>query len=479
MVSIAFASAAMASAAAPAEALVLEGRALYRGERPWREAPKLQGVPLPGAACVQCHGMRGEARSEGGVAVPSIRWQQLAQAGPQRPAYRGDAELLRALAQGHAPGGRPLAAPMPRYTLDAQESRALLAWLRVLGTEAAPVPGVTVDRVVLGTVLHLDGPQAAAGTAVRAALERGIARINGAGGLFGRRLALEVAAAGPDAASASAAAAALVGSGRVFLLVGAQLPEPDAALRDALHGHDSALVGALGQPTTAAPDRRIAWLLPSVAQQLVQLSAALPRHCPAARGGLRVLAWRHGALAALSAADAGAADAGAADAGAGITWQPIGDAAALQQALAGPPRPSVALLPPALVATVRDTLGRQGSCLGTLAVVSGAPPADTTAPELVGLPMPAVAASGSGSALWSLLAEGALATVAEALARAGRTLDIEGVLRALDGLDGLATPGGLRLAFGPQRRHGLEPAWIWKEGLSHDIAITPPPAPRP
>ncbi|MFT3811967.1 MAG: ABC transporter substrate-binding protein [Acidovorax sp.] len=460
--------AATPSLAVDGDALLREGRALYRGERAWSRAAQLHGVALAGAACVQCHGPHGEARTEAGVPVPAITWQRLAQPAARRPAYANEAAVLRALESGHDPAGRALAAPMPRYYLDAHEARALLAWLRAMGTEAAPVPGVTADRVALGAVLPLSGPQAAAGRAVREALERGIESINRSGGLFGRRLTLEVADAGPDAASASAAATQLVRSERAFVLVASLVPAPGAPLRQALVAHDSALVAALGQPVQPEEDARITWLLPSLAQQAAALAAALPKHCASARDGLRVLYWRQGAVAAL-ASDAPL-----------VTWQPIDGPADLQQALAAAPaRATVALLPPALAQQARDAQGGTGQCLGTLAVVSGAPPADSRVPELLGLPMPPTAVPAGGAALWSLLADSSLAVAVEALSRTGRQLDVARFLAAVDSLQRLpvASAPGLTLAFGPHRRHGFEPAWIWKEGTPHDHS-TPSPIAR-
>jgi hypothetical protein len=396
--------------------------------------------------------------------VPAIQRQRLSQPSGRRPAYASDAALLRALEQGHDPAGRELAAPMPRYALDAQEARALLAWLRAIGTEAAPVPGVTHDRVTLGAVLPLSGPQAVIGQAVRSALERGVQAINHNGGLFNRRLALETADAGPDAPSAAAAATRLVQSERAFVLVASLVPAPGPALHAALAAHDSALVATLGQPVAPENDARITWLLPSLAQQVAALAGALPRHCPAARDGLQVLYWRPGPLAALAPP---------ADAAQPIAWHAIDGPQDLRRALdAAPARAAITLLPAALTQTARADLGRAGQCLGSLAVISGAPPPDSRTSELLGLPMPPVATPAGDTirdaALWALLADSSLAVAAEALARAGRQLDVPRFLAAVDAIQRLpvAAAPGLSLDFGPRRRHGFEPTWIWKEGAS-------------
>lgn len=471
------AGAAVAQDSPAPDALIAQGRALYRGSQVWRQPPMLHGVALVAGtnACVACHGTRGEARSEAGVAVPAIQWQQLVQPTPTRPAYSDAAQVLRALTEGHTSGGRPLAAPMPRFALDTLEQQALLAYLGVLGTEADTVPGIGAQRIVLGSVLPLGGPQAATGAAIQAALLRRMELVNAAGGIFGRRLELVVADAGPDAASALAAADALVRSGQAFALVASLLPAPDAALRHTLARHETALVATLGMPVIQPRDALVSWLLPGLAQQAQELIAELQRACQGphgAAGTVRVLHLRSGALNGATFTAPGASGAPS------LQWVPIADAAdiaglrsALRHAGAGP---TVVLLPPALAEAARAELVAQNvgapvPCLGTLAALSGAPAAARPGlRELVVLPMPPVPVeegTNTRTALWPLLADSALVTTAEALARAGRQLDTAKLVAALDTLHGFAPRPGWVLDFSAQRRHGFDVSYLWKEAL--------------
>ena len=471
------AGAAVAQDSSAADTLFAQGRALYRGSQVWRAPPMLHGVALVAGAnaCAACHGTRGEARSEAGVAVPAIQWQQLLQPTPTRPAYTDAAQVLRALTEGQTSGGRPLAAPMPRFVLDSREQQALLAYLRVLGTEADAVPGIGDQRIVLGSVLPLDGPQAPTGAAIQAALLRRMELINAAGGIFGRRLELVVADAGPDAASALTAADALVRSGQTFALVASLLPAPDAALRRTLARHETALVATLGMPVTQQRDALVSWLLPGLAQQAQELIAELQRACPARRGvagTIRVLHLRSGALNGTTLAAPGVSGA------LSLQWVPIADAAdmvGLRSALRGAGAgPTVVLLPPALTEAARaelvaQTVGAPAPCLGTLAALSGAPAeARPGLRELVVLPMPPVPVeegANTRTALWPLLADSALAATAEALARAGRQLDTAKLVAALDSLHGFAPRPGWVLDFSAQRRHGFDVSYLWKEAL--------------
>ena len=452
-------------------ARVAEGRALYRGTTPWRQPPTLHGVALASGAnaCAACHGTRGEARTEAGVAVPAIQWQRLAQGTSTRPAYADPAQVVAALSDGRAGDGRAFNAPMPRFALDAAEQQALAAYLRVLGTEADPVAGVDAQRIVLGSVLPLTGPQAAAGAAIRTALGQRMERINAAGGIFGRRLELVVADAGADSASALAAADGLVRSGRVFALVASLMPAPDAALRKTLAATDTAMVATLGLPVSTARDAQVSWLLPSLAQQVRELATELQRSCAGpttAAGTTRVLYLRDGALNPTTVELPGA------------QWQPIASADDVRDALVTTPAArTVALLPAALVATARESLSasvdkrHSPACLGTLAALSGEPAtASDGLRELVALPMPPVLLDDGADAravLWPMLADSALAVTAEALSRAGRQLDGAKLVAALDTVHRFEPRSGLVLDFSRQRRHGLDVSYLWKEG-SHE-----------
>ena len=454
--------------------LLAEGRAIYRGSTPLGQPPTLHGVALLGgsASCASCHGTRGAARTEAGVAVPAIGWQRLAQATPARAAYADMAQVLRAVVQGRTSDGRSLTAPMPRFVLTAKEQKALAAYLRVLGTEADPVTGVNGQRIFVGTVLPQTGLQATAGITIRAALERRIAVINAAGGIFGRQLELVVADSGPNAASATRAAIDLVGSGRVFALVASWGVLPTDALRQALARHDTAMVATLGLSVNPPRDSLLSWLLPSLYQQALELAAELQRVCPSGFGSAtptRVFYLAGGELGELGKQARPAAP-DQAEVPAALHWQAVTDAASLRAALQQPPTARVMLLLPAALADIaRVELATQdhtGSCIGTLAAVSGE--STTAAPlrELVALPMPPLSLNGSAdarTALWPLLAESAIAVMAEALSRAGRQLDTERLVTALDTLHRFEPQPGLPISFSARQRHGFDVFYLWKE----------------
>ncbi|RIK90036.1 MAG: cytochrome C, partial [Proteobacteria bacterium] len=164
-------------ALAPAASAADPGAAADAGRRLYREGVLPSGAPLEAtaagdvplrggaAACASCHGRSGLGYPEGdrvplAITAPALytgRWIERRElyaarhTGPgTRPAY-DDASLARALRDGVDAAGRPLDALMPRYRVDDDALRGLVAYLRTLG--AAPAPGVTDTALHLATVV--------------------------------------------------------------------------------------------------------------------------------------------------------------------------------------------------------------------------------------------------------------------------------------------------------------------------------------
>lgn len=465
---LAFVACHVPAQADDAAELVRAGRALYRGEVAFAQAPTVQGVPLPGGACLGCHGARGEARREASVAIPAIHSQALRQQRDAQPGLTDDDALLRALEDGVGRASRPLQAPMPRYAFTQTERHALLAYLRVLATDADPVPGVEAERIFVASVLPLSGPQAAIGEHIRAALAARFDAVNAAGGVFGRRIELRAVDSGPAPASASTATMAVLrGPGEVpFAFVGSLLADPDTTLRDALKAMDVPMVATLGVPARDAAQPQITYLLPSLASQLRQLVASLARRCGTPDGAALVLHPPGARLADELASSLPT-----------LHWRSVADESAVASALKSAPMlPVIALLPPARVAQVRTQLQRRDApaCLGTLAVVTG-PESDSspgrtlgvrTSHDLVALPMPPLVddpIQAPGAALWLTLGDTAARVFVEALARSGRQVDAARFASALDTLHRFEPVAGLSVTFSPTKRHGFDVATLSRE----------------
>ncbi|MGY0194531.1 ABC transporter substrate-binding protein [Leptothrix sp. BB-4] len=172
--------------------LFLEGRNRH-GEA--IQASVGSGVSLQGeaVACARCHGGDGAGNREGGLTAPALDANTLGQARAASPGLLprsryDDAALLRALRQGIDADGRPLSSVMPRFSLTPRDEADLLAYMRELGRHDEPDPGLTRERIVIGGVLPLSGPLAAAGRAADAAVRACFEQANRSGGLFGRQI---------------------------------------------------------------------------------------------------------------------------------------------------------------------------------------------------------------------------------------------------------------------------------------------------
>jgi cytochrome c553 len=172
-----------AGAALAAKAAAADTGTLRLGEAMYRKGVLPSGQPMKGyvqgdtqlsgevAACVNCHRRSGLGSLEGslltpptngarlyaplrGIAdIPGSMMKSTMYKNPPRPAYR-DASLADALRYGTDPAGRRLSAAMPRYPLDDEAMKILLAYLKQLSAEVSP--GVTGDQIRFATIVGED-----------------------------------------------------------------------------------------------------------------------------------------------------------------------------------------------------------------------------------------------------------------------------------------------------------------------------------
>jgi ABC-type branched-subunit amino acid transport system substrate-binding protein len=177
-------------------------------------------APATALPCAGCHGPDGLGRPEGGVVPSNITWGHLTKPygtlsafGQRRPAYAADT-LARAIRVGIDSAGKHLDVSMPRYRMRSEDLEDLLAYLKRLETYLDP--GLSDERVILGTILPGPGPLHSLGQAMRAVVEGYLDDINTRGGIYGRKLEL-------DAREAEGSAAVLEEAGklgrRAFALV--------------------------------------------------------------------------------------------------------------------------------------------------------------------------------------------------------------------------------------------------------------------
>lgn len=404
-------------------ALAEQGRALYFGEQAFREGARIAQAPMPNqaAACVNCHGPNGLGSREAAQAAPDVRWPTLM----RRGATDIDA-LTRAMQLGNGSDGRPLAPMMPRYAPTADEAAALQAFWPWLGDEAQPVRGVEPQELRLGLALSaLTRPDAAA--QIAAAVRDELARVNGPGGIHGRQLRLvDVDERNPTVMD------------NVFALVASA---PSETTRRQLRARRIPSLAALGMDVDdAAFDDWQLPMMPSLRQQAQAAVQALDAvddcehrvHDPAG--------WLRGETSKLE------------HQASNIARSPIGARLCV-----------LALAPASEVDQLRaewESTGAHVTQLIELAWLRGRVLRSPGLAHTLVLPVPksvAEHASQAHRSLWYVLGQAAARTSIEAIARSGRNLQPEEVLKQMREMLGFEPIAGAPLGFKRGQPHGWAP----------------------
>jgi len=286
------------------------GRAIYtRGESPsGREITALVGeldVPASTVTCAGCHGARGEGKTEGGVTAGDLTWANLIKPyGHTHPTGRkhgpfDEASFARALSDGVDPSGNTMLAAMPRFKMSPEDVADLIAYIKRI--EEDRDPGVTDAAVRVGTLLPSTGPLAETGAAMRDVLNAYFEELNSKGGIYNRRVELQVA----DTAAEHPAAAArrLIEQGQVFAAVGGLSAGADKEIAALAQESEVPFVG----PSTLLPqvgfgtNRYIFYLLPGVGEQARALVNFSARQQTVSKAGVAVV-YQEGEIGAAAAA---------------------------------------------------------------------------------------------------------------------------------------------------------------------------------
>lgn len=224
--------------------------------------------------CANCHGLRGEGSSEGGLQPPPLNWAKLSSAGQSaltrqdRGPYN-ETTLARAITSGvNANGGR-LHPGMPRYKMSAEQMADLVAYLKRIGEKVDKDPGLSEEMIKVGAALPMTGPLAKVGEDVKKALGAYFAEVNKEGGIYGRKFELVVVDSQGDAAGTAEATRRLVEQEKVFALVGSFEPSGSEATNEFLKQREVPLIGpvTLSPRPPALPNRYVFYLLPSFGDQ--------------------------------------------------------------------------------------------------------------------------------------------------------------------------------------------------------------------
>ena len=219
---------------------------MTRGEPP---------VPAEILPCKNCHGVDGRgAEDYTGVAPLNINWYAMVLSGRHEHSNRShaafdEASIARSIVAGQDPDGNALDAAMPRYNIGAEDMADLIAYLKVMDSQADP--GIMSNAVRLGTVLPLDGQHAAMGKVMRDVIEAYFSAVNAAGGVHGRKLELAVGSWGANDDPVIWAARDLVDREPILALVSGYVPQYDTEFEALADEKRMPLIS----PYTALPPR--------------------------------------------------------------------------------------------------------------------------------------------------------------------------------------------------------------------------------
>ena len=453
------------------DAMLQQGETLYRSGTSPRNNPVIAvvagGTRLPGSAasCAGCHGRDGSGRSEGGITAPDIRWTALTQAGTRdlaagRSAKPYDeATLVRAITRGLDSSGNTLAATMPRFELYGEDLEALTAYLKQLHLQRDP--GITDQKIVIGSVLPLTGVAEKQGRALLAMLQAGIDAINTRGGLHGRTIAIDAENAESEDAPQRLAA---LGQ-RTIAIVAPYAPRLQAELRAVARQQVPVVAPVMG-PEAQGLDPLFS-TLPTARHVLGALAGYWSRLPEQERGTLTVVlgkvnpeateeflrdllpkAGRYRFVSAQSLLDSAS--------GPG-QWLLLETAPGLIQQLGSKLRGS------RLLAASTSIAGVPGATLAEVERIVVAapllPPRDDPAMEQMQSRLRELKLE-APPALVTIQAMRGIALMEEALRRSGRELSRERLISALENISRMETPGG-PLSFGTRQRAGARGATLF------------------
>jgi len=208
------------------------------------ESMELPATTMP---CANCHGADGRGRPEGGLDPGDITWESLTKpyghthtSGRTHHAYT-DHSLERAIMDGYDPAQNRLLAAMPRYRLSRDDLADLISYLKRL--DADQDPGLTADCIKVGTILPSKGPLAELGQAIKWALTGYFDEINQHGGIYHRRLELQVLEVAESRAMTTAHVKRQLQEQEVFALVGALIAGDEKELAALVEDEEVPLIG--------------------------------------------------------------------------------------------------------------------------------------------------------------------------------------------------------------------------------------------
>jgi len=230
-------------------------------------------VPGSTVACANCHGLDGQGKPEAGVTPSNITWEALTKPygvthsdGRKHPPYTARG-LELAITRGTDPAGNKLLGVMPRYVMTRDDLADLVLYLKRLGTDRDP--GISENKIVIGTAGPTHGALAEMGQAIKAVTIAFFDELNSQGGVFNRRFEVRFLETAETPAATRANFERLIKEERVFALTGAFVAGAEKEVIPLMAEQGVPLIGPLTlYPQTEFPlNRQVFYLLSGTDEQ--------------------------------------------------------------------------------------------------------------------------------------------------------------------------------------------------------------------
>jgi ABC-type branched-subunit amino acid transport system substrate-binding protein len=219
----------------------------------------------------------GQGKTEGGITPSNISWDTLTKVygvkhpnGRQHPAYTPRA-LELAITRGIDPAGNKLQTVMPRYVLSQEDLADLVLFLERLGKYAEP--GIGENKITIGTVVPSKGALAEMGQVTTTVIKAFFDELNSQGGIYNRRLELKVVETAETPDGTRANVERLINDEQVFAMTGAFIAGIEKEITALMAEKEVPLIGPISlYPLTGFPlNRHVFYLLPGVEEQACAL----------------------------------------------------------------------------------------------------------------------------------------------------------------------------------------------------------------
>lgn len=231
-------------------------------------------APGNSMACVNCHGVDGKGKPEGGVVPSNLTSEALTKPygvthpdGRKHPPYT-ERGLELAITRGVDPAGNKLRTWMPRYSMTAGDLSDLILYLDRLGKDADP--GISENRVVIGTVVPTRGALAEMGEAVKAVIKAFFEELNGQGGIYNRRFELRITETVGTPEATRSDIERLLASGDIFAMLGGVVAGAEREVFSLMAEKEVPLIGPFTlYPQTSFPiNRQVFYLVSGIDGQV-------------------------------------------------------------------------------------------------------------------------------------------------------------------------------------------------------------------